>query len=107
MRTTPKTANTATDSRLAPPPNSSHKIMNCASCSKNAASRLAMSQLPTAGTTRRSGSTNQSVRAKMNLPMGLPERVDMGMRWCCMYRRKRQVPVSKPAATSSKSETIW
>ena len=107
MRTKPNTAYTSTDGKPAPIPLSSHKIRNWASCTKNAATRLAMSQRPAAGTTLRSGNTNQSVNAKMNLPVGLPERADMGMRWYCMYRRNRHTPLSNPAATSSNREVIW
>ncbi len=107
MRTRPKAASTRMDSTLVPMPVIPHRITNCSSCTRKAPSRLAVSRRPMAGTTRRSGSTSQSVSAKMNRANGLPERVDIGMRWYCMYRRNRQVPAINPAATSSKSEVIW
>ncbi len=107
MRTRPKAASTTTDSMLVDMPVRVHRITNCANCTRNAPTRLAISQRPAAGMTRRNGNTSQSVSAKMNFASGLPERTDMGMRWYCMYSRSRQVPAIKPAATSNSSEVIW
>ena len=59
---------------------------------------------PTAGTTRRSGSTSQSVSAKTKRPSGLPERADMGMRWYCMYSRNKQAPASNPDGNFKQAE---
>ena len=75
----------------------------CTSTSSQAAIRLARSQRLTAGTTRRSGSTIQSVSANTNGPSGLPN----GTRWYCMYSRSRQAPPSRPTTTSSRNEMIW
>ena len=84
MRTRPKAARIGTANKPSLAPVINHKSKNCNSCSTKAATRLAKSHRPTAGTTRRSGSTIQSVSAKMKRPSGLPERADMGMRWYCM-----------------------
>ena len=107
MRTTPNTASTRMESKLTPIPTRTHSTTNCATCTNQAANRLAVSKLPTAGTTRRKGSTSQSVRAKMNRDSGLPERTDIGMRRICMYRRSKQAPATNPAETSSSKEKIW
>ncbi len=106
MRTTPNTASTRMEIRLAPIPTRTHSTKNCATCTNQAASRLAVSRLPIAGTTRRKGSTSQSVKAKMNRDSGLPERTDIGTRRACMYRRSKQAPATSPAETSSSKEKI-
>ena len=80
MRTTPNTAKMANEPRPLCPPANNHSTRNCSSSSNKTATRLARSQRPSGGTILRSGSTNQSVRAKIKLPNGLPDRLDMGMR---------------------------
>jgi hypothetical protein len=61
-----------------------------------------MSTRPRDGTTRRSGSTSQSVSANTKRPTGLPN----GTRWYCMYMRSRQAPPNRPAAMSSRKLVI-
>jgi len=61
-------------------PIKSHSTRNLAITSSQAATALARSHFLTAGSRRRSGSTIQSVMAKMKRPSGLPK----GTRWYCM-----------------------
>jgi hypothetical protein len=62
------------------PAPSSHSTAYCASSSRKAATRLAVSSRPMGGSTRRSGNTSQSVSANTKRPTGLPN----GTRCHCM-----------------------
>ena len=58
------------------------------------------------GITRRKGSTNQLVRAKMNGPKGLPALAARGIRCHCMYKRIKHAPPTKPVTSCKTRESI-